>query len=122
MTNRLKDKFYLIIEATNEIGKAMTKLFANEGWKVVFTGGREEKGKALEEVKCWKYETLFQANPTSTEDNGNLIDFMKKEYGRIDVLCNNSGILMNSAFEDIDLENEFDKIVNVNVGAQFDMA
>lgn len=31
MTNRLKDKFYLIIEATNEIGKAMTKLFANEG-------------------------------------------------------------------------------------------
>ena len=37
--------------ATNEIGKAMTKLFANEGWKVVFTGRREEKGKALEEVK-----------------------------------------------------------------------
>lgn len=42
---------------------------------------------------------------------------MKKEYGRIDVLCNNSGILMNSAFEDIDLENEFDKMVNVNVRA-----
>lgn len=51
MTNRLKDKFYLIIEATNEIGKAMTKLFANEGWKVIFTGRCEEKGKALKEVK-----------------------------------------------------------------------
>lgn len=123
MTDRLKDKVCLIIGATSGIGKAMTKLFAKEGGQVVFTGRREEKGKALEEeVKEAGYKArFFQADATSAEDNDKLISFMKEEYGRIDVLCNNSGILMNSAFEDIDLENEFDKMVNVNVRAQFDM-
>lgn len=123
MTDRLKDKVCLIIGATSGIGKAMTKLFAKEGGQVVFTGRREEKGKALEEeVNEAGYKArFFQADATSAEDNDKLISFMKEEYGRIDVLCNNSGILMNSAFEDIDLENEFDKMVNVNVRAQFDM-
>lgn len=123
MTDRLKDKVCLIIGATSGIGKAMTKLFAKEGGQVVFTGRREEKGKDLEEeVKEAGYKArFFQADATSAEDNDKLISFMKEEYGRIDVLCNNSGILMNSAFEDIDLENEFDKMVNVNVRAQFDM-
>lgn len=120
---RLKDKVCLIIGATSGIGKAMATLFAKEDAKVVFTGRREEKGLALEkEIKdLGKEGKFFKADATSSEDNDKLIDFVKNEYGRIDVLCNNSGILMNSAFEDIDLVDEFDKMVNVNVRAQFDM-
>ncbi|MDL2261494.1 SDR family oxidoreductase [Methanimicrococcus sp. OttesenSCG-928-J09] len=115
--NRLEKKVSIIVGATSGIGREMAKLFAEEGSKVVFTGRRKEQGEQIEaEIRNAGYEaSFFQADSTNEEDLKKLVAFTLDKYGSIDVLCNNAGILMASELTDIDLVNEFDKMMDVNV-------
>lgn len=114
---RLDGKVAVIVGATSGIGKATAMLFAKEGAKVVFTGRREQVGKEIEASikKDGGDATFVRCDSTVQEDIENLVDFVIDTYGRIDVLHNNAGVLIQSAFTDIDLEENYDRTMDLNV-------
>lgn len=114
---RIDEKVVLIIGATSGIGKATATLLAKEGAKVIFTGRREKVGKKVEEEISSKggQVEFFRCDATSEEESKALVEYVVKKYGRIDVLHNNAGILIDADFLNIDLENNFDKTMNLNL-------
>jgi NAD(P)-dependent dehydrogenase (short-subunit alcohol dehydrogenase family) len=77
------------------MGRAMAKLFAAEGAKVV--GGDwhvESLDEVVAEVRATGGEmTGVQGNVAVREDCERLIDTAVATYGGIDVLCNNAGVM-----------------------------
>ncbi|MCL2601967.1 MAG: SDR family oxidoreductase [Treponema sp.] len=114
---RLENKVAIITGATSGIGKAMAVLFAAEGAKVVFAGRRVEQGKAVEKEIQSAGNTAFfcQADVGKKADLQALVDFTIGKFGRIDVLCNNAGILFTAEFTEMDLEKDFDRTMDINV-------
>lgn len=117
MSKRLENKVAVIVGATSGIGKATAELFASEGAKVVFTGRREDVGKAIEEeIKSKGGQALFvKCDSTNHDDIKNLVDLVIEQYGQIDILHNNAGILIEAPLTEINLEKNFDRTMNLNV-------
>jgi len=124
MTKRLQDKISIICGATSGIGEAMTKLFASEGSTVIFTGRRLELGKKIEEeiLQSNGKVKFIQADSTIMQDLKAVVDYAIKEYGRIDVLCNNAGILYDATpTHEIDIETNYQNTFDINIKSQFMM-
>lgn len=117
MSKRLENKVALIVGATSGIGKATVKLFAKEGAQVVFTGRREDVGNAIEAeiINEGGNAKFVKCDSTNKEDIKNLVDLVISEYGQIDVLHNNAGILIEAPLTEIDLEKNYDRTMDLNV-------
>jgi len=115
MAERLKDKVCMITGATSGIGRASAELFAEEGGKVVFTGRREEQGKAAEaEFRGKGYDVKYvRCDITVAKDREDLVKDTLDTYGRIDVLFNNAGVNFYQRFEELDMEKA-DLILDTN--------
>ena len=114
---RLENKVAIITGATSGIGKAMAVLFAAEGAKVVFAGRRAEQGNAVEKEIQSAGNTAFfcQTDVGKRADLEALVAFTIGKFGRIDILCNNAGILFSAEFTELDLEKDFDRTMDINV-------
>src|SRR5437660_1718813 len=86
---RLEGKVAIITGAGSGIGLAMTRRFVEEGAKVV-TGEITEKG--LERLQGIAGATPVQADVTRQPDVDQLVA-TAESLGRLDVLCNNAGIV-----------------------------
>ena len=87
---KVKDKVIVITGAASGIGRAMAKRFANEGAGQVVIADLDAEGLAQVAKKIGA-----RAIPTNVADEAaviNLIKTTEKDYGRIDLLCNNAGI------------------------------
>lgn len=58
------------------------------------------------------------ANYDSVENGGNIIDTAIKEYGRIDILLNNAGILRDVSFKNM-TDDDWDLTINVHVKGSY---
>ena len=114
---RLENKVAVVVGATSGIGEAIVKRYAEEGAKVYFTGRRKENGKKIiEDVKAsGGFAEFIQADSTVKADLENVVNTVIEAEGRIDILNNNAGILAETPLEEIDPENEFTKMMDVNV-------
>lgn len=119
--NRLTDKVALITGGALGIGKATCELLAAEGAKVAITDIRDEDGKKLTaeinnsggEAKYWNLDV------SNEEDVKKVFSEVKTEFGKIDVLVNNAGISgVNKPTHEI-TEEEWDKLMNINVKGVF---
>lgn len=113
---KLMDKIALISGATSGIGASAACLFAREGAEVILVGRNRCRGeKQVEEiVKTGGRATYFQCDITNMEDIKSLKDFVDKEYGRLDILFNNAGILKTGALDEI-TDEDWDHTYEVNV-------
>ncbi len=95
MPNRLTGKIAIITGATSGIGKATALLFADEGASVVVTGRRRQLGEAVQEqIHSKGGRGLFvEADHTRPDDCQRVVDAALGEFGRIDILFNNAGIV-----------------------------
>lgn len=93
---RLKNKVALITGGTSGIGKTTVELFAAEGAKVAFTGRRELLGREVAERTGGFF---IQADHCRMEDCQRSVDETVSEYGRIDILFNNAGIVVSGTAE-----------------------
>lgn len=114
---KLQGKTALVTGATSGIGLATVKRFVKEGAQVVFCGRREEKGREIESsLKADGADVLFvRADCTVESDVDNLVKSVIDTYGKIDILYNNAGILRHFAFEDIDMQKDYDDVMDTNV-------
>lgn len=118
MFRRLEGKVAIVTGGARGIGEATVKLFVKHGAKVVIADVEDAQGKAL--ADSLPHSTTFVHCDVSNEDDvRNLVDTAVSQYGRLDILFNNAGVLgsqtkCNKSILNFD-PNEFDRIMSVNV-------
>lgn len=112
----LKSKVIIITGASSGIGEATARLLAQNQAKVVLAARKEDRLKTIvNEIKQDGGEAVYmQTNVTSAEDMQKLAQFALKQYGRIDVLVNNAGIMSNSPLNELKI-HEWDQMIDVNI-------
>jgi len=99
--SKLSGKVAIITGATSGIGKATALLFAEEGADVVITGRRAELGTRVEEeirqkgARC----VFVQADHSQADDCSRVVERTLAEFGRVDILFNNAGIVTKGTAE-----------------------
>jgi meso-butanediol dehydrogenase / (S,S)-butanediol dehydrogenase / diacetyl reductase len=119
---RLTDRVAIITGATSGIGKATALLFADEGAGLVITGRRVDLGKAVE-AECRQKGArcvFIEADHTKLEDCQRVVDAAVAEFGRIDILFNNAGIVTGGTAETTP-EEIWQDTLNINVTAVWHM-
>lgn len=98
---KLTGKVAIITGATSGIGKATALLFAEEGADVVITGRRSELGKRVEEEIRQKGArgVFIQADHTQADHCSSVVERTLAEFGSVDVLFNNAGIVTRGTAE-----------------------
>lgn len=112
-------KVVLITGGTSGIGEACVREFSDRGAITVFTGRNNERGRLLEEslTEAGKKVLFYQADSTSDNDIIALKDYIEKEFLRLDVLFNNSGVYpIEPALEEQNRE-DFLAIFNQNIAS-----
>lgn len=117
----LENKVAIITGAGSGIGKAVAKLFASEGAKMVVSDINEEHGRsAVEEIKKGGGEALFvKANSASAEDNEQLVKQTIEKYGSLDIAVNNAGIGGPLALTGEYPIDGWQKVIDINLSGVF---
>lgn len=119
--NRLENKTAVIIGATSGMGESIAKMYCAEGAEVVFTGRREEKGKAIEEnINSNGGNAVFvQADSNITKDLEHVFEVAMEKFGKIDILINNAGIGTTGSVEETTMD-VYDKTLNINTRSYYE--
>jgi 3-oxoacyl-[acyl-carrier protein] reductase len=116
-----KNKTVIITGAASGIGRSMVVLFAINGYNVLLNYNRSlEKAQLLYrklKSKSLSIE-LFQADVTKRAQVDAMVDYCINQFGKIDILINNSGVSQQKIFTDIS-EDEWDYMINVNLKGVF---
>ena len=116
---RLDGKIALITGGTTGIGAATARLFQAEGATVIVTGTNPKTVEAARaELPGVQVVVSDQSDPAASKA---LVEQVKAEHGRIDVLFVNAGIAHFAPVQAVD-EAFFDKEFGVNVRGAFFMA
>ena len=120
---KLTGKVAIITGATSGIGKATALLFADEGAGLVITGRRVDLGKAVEaECRQRGARCVFvEADHTRAEDCQKVVDAALREFGQIDILFNNAGIVTSGTAETTE-ESVWRETMELNVTAVWRMS
>lgn len=114
--NDMKDKVIVITGASSGIGEETAKLLASKGARVVLAARRVERLDALvAEIKESGGSAIAKATDVSRrEDLDALIELAVSEYGQVDVLINNAGIMPVAPMAMVKVD-EWDRMIDVNV-------
>ncbi len=115
----LKDKIVIVTGAAQGIGYAIAERFLREKARVIIADVDDKTGqqaeKTLRKIGTVKY---VHCNVAERLDVHNLVAGAIDEYGRIDVLVNNAGIVAGAEFLDLS-EEDFDRVISVNLKGAF---
>ena len=115
---KLDDKVIIITGAAGGIGKATSKLFINEGARVVLADILDESGENFSK-ELGSNAVYFHTDVSQDSDVRKVIDFTMEKFGKIDVVFSNAGNPGPSGnIEEISLE-DFDKTVAIHLRAYF---
>ncbi|HIG43279.1 MAG: SDR family NAD(P)-dependent oxidoreductase [bacterium] len=117
----------LVTGAGRGLGREHALLLAARGCKVVVndlgiaydgTGAAEGKvaDQVVEQIKANGGEAV--ANYDSVENGASIVEFVIQEYGRLDIVVNNAGILTPEVWSELTLES-WQRTINVNLTGVF---
>lgn len=110
----LKDKVVVIMGASSGIGAATANLLASKGAKLSIASRRLDR---LEEIKNQNPDAkikTFKADVTKAEEVEKVIADTVAEYGRVDVLFNNAGIMPVNNLDQL-AHDEWQNMLDINV-------
>jgi NAD(P)-dependent dehydrogenase (short-subunit alcohol dehydrogenase family) len=116
----LEGKVAIITGGASGIGLASAKRLAETGATIALCDINESKGKeALSEIKALGTEARFYlCDVTSNADCRRTVDQIFEDFGRIDILFNNAGIIWRKSVTEL-TEDEWDAVLDVNLKAVF---
>ncbi len=115
---RFQQKVVVITGAGSGIGEAAAQRFAREGASVVLVGRTAEK---LEKTLTTLTHGDHLVAPCDVADAGQVQALARKvqdKYGRVDVLVNNAGIIVQGRIHEIALE-DWNKLMGVDLNGVF---
>ena len=116
------DKCVLVTGGSRGIGEAISREFASKGYDVIInfknSVDRAEKLKEELEAEYGVSVMLTQADITDEVSVENMIDDIITEFGKIDVLVNNAGIVIDREFDERTVQ-DWKETLNVNLIAPF---
>jgi len=115
-TPYIADKVVVITGASSGIGESTARLLAGSGAKVVLGARRTDRIDALvKDITAKGGAALgFQADVTKRSEVEALVQGATREYGRIDVIVNNAGIMPIAPMAALKVE-EWDRMIDVNI-------
>ena len=119
------NKVVLITGSSRGIGKATIIEFASKGYNVVINYiNNSDDALELKKYVEEKYNVdalAIKCDVSNEQEVKEMINRIINEFGKIDVLVNNAGIVYDRSFEEITVE-EFEKTLKVNVIGAFIVA
>lgn len=117
----LTDRVAIITGGTSGIGEAIAKMYAQQGAKVVVSGRNEEEGQRIvKEIEEKGGTALFsQTDVSSYEEVKGCVQQTLDTFGTIDILVNSAGI--HDEYKTVleMSEDEYDKLMDVNLKGAF---
>lgn len=109
-------KVIILTGASSGIGEGIARHLAHQGHKLVMGARRTDRLASLcDELRREGASTDFLLTEvTQRSDTQKLADFALEEYGRIDVMINNAGVMPLSPMSSMKVE-EWDLMLDVNV-------
>ena len=115
----LENKVAIVTGGAQGIGYAIAERFAREKMKVVIADVDDEAGEAAEStLRRINTARYIRCDIAARLDVHNLVASTLDEFGGIDVLVNNAGIVAGGDFLDIS-EEDFDRVIAVNLKGYF---
>ena len=111
----LANKVALVTGAAQGIGLACAKAFAAEGARVVLADVNEERGR---EAATGLGAAFVRCDVSRKAEVSAAVEKAVREYGRLDVLVANAGIVHAADFLDLE-EADFDRVLSVNLKGIF---
>lgn len=114
--NYLKDKTIVITGASSGIGEASAIQIAAKGAQTVLVARSEDKLKSIvEKIKKNGGKAIYKiVDVTKIEELREVATFCEKEYGKVDALVNNAGLMLFSYWKDAVIE-DWNKMIEVNI-------
>jgi len=119
--NTLTGKVILVTGASKGIGAAIAQNVASEGAKVIvnYAGSKDAAEAVVKDIKNRGGDAIaVQADVSNASDVKTLFDAAINQYGRIDVLINNAGVMITKLLKDT-TDEDFDRQFSTNVKGTF---
>lgn len=116
MSNNIKGKVIVITGASSGLGATTAKHLSSAGATVVLGARREERIKDLarELSEGGSKALAVKTDVSDRKQVKKLVDAAVNEYGRIDVMLNNAGLMQQSPLEALKLD-EWDNMIDINI-------
>ena len=111
MVEMNKQKSILITGGTRGIGKAISLLFLQKGYRVYATYKSDET--AAKELQTLGVQTF----KTDVSNEQQVVDLFR-QIGDVDVLVNNAGVSLIKQIQDVSYD-EFQQVISTNLGGAF---
>lgn len=111
----------IVTGSSRGIGKAIALRLAKDGLNVVvnYSSNLEAAQEVVNEIKEYGANAIaVKADVSKMDEVLSLFDTAESEFGRVDVLVNNAGIMSLSTISDF-TEDKFDQILAVNLKGTF---
>ncbi len=117
---KLDGKVALVTGATGGIGRAIAETLAKEGAKVALNGRNQDQGEAVaKSILDGGGSAIFlQADICSEKENLRLVESTIAEFGRLDILVPNAGVLGLGSVTDVSSET-WHRTIDTNLHSVF---
>lgn len=117
----LKDRVAIVTGGAKGIGRGIALKFASEGCDVVVNARHIEGAqKVANDIKKLGRKSLaIAADVSKSAEVNDMVARTIKEFGKIDILVNNAGGVAGDAKLEETSEEDWDRVINVNLKGQF---
>ncbi|EPN1641104.1 SDR family NAD(P)-dependent oxidoreductase [Cronobacter sakazakii] len=103
--NRFQEKVVVVTGAGSGIGAAAARRFAHEGASVVLVGRTKEKLDKVAAMLTQGKHLVVPCDVSDAQQVQALAQRVADEFGRVDVLVNNAGVIVQGKIHEITLED-----------------
>src|SRR5262249_21942101 len=116
MSNNIQGKVVVITGASSGLGEATARLLSAQGAKVALGARRVDRLQSLAEqlTRNGGKALALATDVTDRDQVKKLVDVAVQEFGRIDVMINNAGLMPQAPLERLQID-EWDRMIDVNI-------